>query len=161
MTMSNLLFISYLLNDDVHGLKMWLAAVGIMALLPIVASLLDLKTGIKKSKIVGNFKTTSYGLKKTRDKDLAYLLFYMMFAMIDSCLSFIVEWPLLCVFCAIAEVAIEAWSVHENMAVIRKDFHDPIDLMKAISSTYGVSDPEKMAEVFREIKKTKVEKLNG
>lgn len=153
--MKQLLFITYLLNGDTHGLQMWLAAVGIMALLPIIASLFDLRTGIKKSKIVGNFKTTSYGLKKTRDKDLVYLLFYLMFAMIDCCLSFIVEFPLLCVFCSIAEVAIEAWSIHENIAVINKDMHDPIDLMKAISCTYGINDPDKIAAIIGEIKKSK------
>ena len=67
--MEKTMFISYLLQQDLWGLKMWLAAVGIMSLLPIVASIFDLITGIKKSKAVGNFKTTSYGLKKTRDKD--------------------------------------------------------------------------------------------
>ena len=155
--MKQLLFITYLLNGDTHGLQMWLAAVGIMALLPVIASLFDLRTGIKKSKIVGNFKTTSYGLKKTRDKDLVYLLFYLMFAMIDCCLSFIVDFPLLCVFCSIAEVAIEAWSIHENIAVINKDMHDPIDIMKAISCTYGINDPDKLAIIFDKIQKSKEE----
>lgn len=141
-----------MLNGDIWGLKMWLAAVGIMALLPIIASIFDLKTGIKKSKVLGNFKTTSYGLKKTRDKDFIYLLFYMMFAMIDSCLSFLLPFPLLCVFCSISEVAIEAWSVHENLQVVNKDFHDPIEIMKAISNTYGINDPDKLAEIFDRIK---------
>ena len=151
----NFLFISYLLNGDLNGLKLWLAAVGIMALLPILASVFDLYTGIRKSKVVGNFKTTSYGLKKTRDKDLVYLLFYLLFAMVDSCLSFILPFPLFCIFCAVAEVAIEAWSVHENLFVIKKDVHDPIEIMKAISSTYGINDPEKIEAVFEKIRESK------
>lgn len=152
-----LLFISYLLSGDIQGLKMWMAAVGIMAVLPIFASIGDLMTGIRKSKVIGNFKTTSYGLKKTRDKDMIYLLFYVLFGMIDGCLSFILPFPLLCIFCAVAEVAIEAWSIHENVAVIKKDFHDPIEIMKAISSTYGVNDPEKLAVIFEKIKEEKNE----
>lgn len=153
--MEKTMFISYLLQQDLWGLKMWLAAVGIMSLLPIVASIFDLVTGIKKSKAVGNFKTTSYGLKKTRDKDFIYLLFYLLFAMIDSCLSFMLPFPLLCIFCAIAEVGIEAWSVHENLAIIKKDFHDPIEIMKAVSTTYGINDPEKIEAVFEKIRESK------
>ena len=94
-------------------------------------------------------------MKKTRDKYFIYLLFYLLFAMIDSCLSFMVPFPLLCVFCAIAEVGIEAWSVHENLAIIKKDFHDPIEIMKAVSTTYGINDPEKIEAVFEKIRESK------
>ena len=158
--MKQILFISYLLNGDIPAVGYWLAAVGIIALLVIIASVFDLRLGIKASKKVGQFKTTSFGLRKTISKDKDYMTFYFFAVLIDSCLSFILEFPVACACIAVAEILIEGVSVREKLAILRNDATDPLAVAKAVATAYGISDAEKIANVLKAVK-AKEAKENG
>jgi len=145
-----MLFINYLLSGDYPKVAIWLLVVAILAIIPNVASIFDLVTGIKASKRLGNFKTTSYGLRKTVGKDKEYLTYFFLFALIDCCLSFFIEMPILCIFCAIAETVIEVVSIRENMHKGQSDIHDPMELMKAIATAYGQDKADKIFDVIKQ-----------
>lgn len=146
--MAQVLFINYVFTENWHGLMVWFTVVGIMALLPIVASLFDLNYGIMKSKKMGTFKTTSSGLARTVSKDKSYLAFYFLASLIDACLSFFVSYPILCVVCAIAEVAIEMWSVHENFIAAKASGHDPLEVAAMIAKVYGADKLPELGELL-------------
>ena len=143
-----LLFINYIFHSDAHGLAMWFLVVGLVALIPNIASLVDLKTGINASKRLGQFKTTSFGLRETIKKDKDYMIYFVLMLLIDSCLSFFIDFPVLCIICAIAETAIELYSVRENMQkgrTLEDAPADPIGKMQQLVSLIG---PDKAQEVF-------------
>lgn len=146
--MMRLLFINYIFKEDFHGMAIWFVVVGIMALLPVIASFFDLRYGILKSKKMGTFRTRSSGLARTINKDKGYLAFYFMFALIDACLSFFVAWPVLCVICAIAEVGIELWSVHENFIEAKATGHDPLEVAAMIAKIYGADKLPELGELL-------------
>lgn len=159
--MKTTLFISFLLSGDTAAVGYWLAAVGIIALLVIVASVFDLRLGIKASKKVGQFKTTSFGLRKTVSKDKDYMTFYFFAVLIDSCLSFVLSFPAACVCVALAEILIEGVSVREKLAMLKKDVADPMAVAKAVATAYGINDAEKIAQVFKVITKQREAKDDG
>jgi hypothetical protein len=148
--MKEMLFINCIFNQDWHGLIMWFSVVAIMALMPIVASVFDLHYGILKSKKMGTFKTTSQGLKRTVDKDVTYLSFYFLITLIDGCLSFLIPFPILCVICAIAELLIEIWSIHENFAEARVKGHDPLDVAVMIAKVYGADKLPELGQILQD-----------
>lgn len=158
--MKQILFISHLLNGDIPAVGYWLAAVGVIALLVVVASVFDLRLGIKASKKVGQFKTTSFGLRKTIGKDKDYMTFYFFAVLIDSCLSFVLEIPVACVCVAVAEILIEGVSVREKLAMLKSGTTDPLAVAKAVATAYGISDAEKIAQVLKAVKAKEV-KDNG
>lgn len=147
-----LLFINYIFHSDAHGLAMWFLVVGLVALIPNIASLVDLKTGINASKRLGQFKTTSFGLRETIKKDKDYMIYFVLMLLIDSCLSFFIDFPVLCIICAIAETAIELYSVRENMQKGRTDYKpaDPITKMQQLVTLIG---PDKAQQVMDIISK--------
>ena len=146
--MKILLFINYIFTEDWHHLIIWFSVVGIMSLLPIIASIFDLRYGILKSKKMGTFKTTSSGLARTINKDKGYLAFYFLASLIDACLSFFISYPILCVICAIAEVAIEIWSVHENFMAAKASGHDPLEVAAMIAKVYGADKLPELGELL-------------
>ena len=151
--MKHLLFINYVINGDFEGLKWWSLAIGIMALLIIIASLIDLYYGICVSKAAGIFQTTSYGLRKTAEKDKGYLTLYAFGVLVDSCLSFFCAIPVSCAALAIGEILIEGVSVMENRKRAKIDINgNPLDVAKAVIKTFGISDAQKIEEVIAYIK---------
>ena len=151
--MKQMLFISYLLEGNIVGVQYWLAAIGIMAALVIIASGFDLHYGKLASKKKGIFKTTSYGLRKTVEKDKTYMSFYTFAVMIDCCLSFIVPFPVACVCVAVGEILIEGISVKEKMKQIGSDTQDPLEMAKAIATVYGITDAQKVLDAISEFQK--------
>lgn len=142
------LCISYMLDGDYHKVGIWLLAIAIMAIFVMVASVIDLYWGIRASKKIGKFKTTSYGLRQTASKDRVYLTLYFFAAMIDACLSFFVALPIASVLMCVAEIIIEGVSVHEKMKMLRSTDVDPLYVAKAIANTYGVHDAQKIHEIL-------------
>ena len=150
--MSMTLFIKPLIEGDVESVKYWALAIGIMALLVIMSSLVDLGWGIRASKACGNFKTTSYGLKKTVEKLVSYLSFFFLGVMIDACLGFFTPFPFACIIVAVAEILIETVSVYENRKRSKIGGEDPINVVKAVAKTFGITDAEKIKEILEMIK---------
>lgn len=146
------MFINHLVNGDLVMANMWGVAVGVMALMVIIASLIDLRFGIKASKAVGAYKTTSYGFRATVEKDVFYLAFYFMAVMIDGCLSFFLSVPIASVLCALAEIGIEAVSVYENQNRCKEGRTNPVNVAKAIAKSYGIKDIHKIELLVKAIK---------
>lgn len=152
------LCISYMLDGDYHKVGIWLLAIAIMAIFVMVASVIDLYWGIRASKRIGKFKTTSYGLRQTAGKDKVYLTLYFFATMIDACLSFFVPMPVAAVLMCMAEIMIEGKSVHEKMKMLRSTDVDPLYVAKAIANTYGVHDAHKIQEVLDTLEKCTTER---
>ncbi len=150
-----LLFISYIFTGNIHQLEMWFLVVGLMALIPNIASLFDLRTGINASKRLGNFQTTSFGLRKTIQKDKDYMIYFVLMMMIDACLSFFIDIPVLCIVCAIAETAIELYSVRENMQKGRTKEDAPADPLGKMQQLIGILGEDKAKQVFDVLAKNK------
>ena len=154
------IFISQLIHGDIQALKYWLLAIAIMGMMIVVATLIDLRYGRMASKVVGIFKTTSYGLRKTVFKNKDYLTFLMFAAIIDGCLSLFVELPFCSALVTIGVSLIEGLSVREKINAINKG-HDPIMAAKAIANAYGITDFHKIEDVIHEINKSKEAEENG
>lgn len=147
--MNILLFISYLLIADYQRIATWLLVAALLAFIPNIASFIDLITGIKASKRLGNFRTTSFGLRQTISKDRDYMTYYFLMLLIDCCLSFFIDFPVMCIFCAIAETIIEVISIRENMHKGRKNTHDPIEMMQSIATAYGQDKAQKIFDIIK------------
>ena len=146
----NLLFISYLFSGDFHKMAIWLLVAAILAIIPNVASIIDLKTGINASKRLGIFKTTSFGLRQTISKDRDYLMYFFLLFLIDCCLSFFIDFPVLCILCAVAETIIEVISIRENLSKGQTNNHDPIALMQTIATAYGDDKAQKIFDIIKD-----------
>ena len=146
----NLLFISYLFSGDFHKMAIWLLVAAILAIIPNVASIIDLKTGINASKRLGLFKTTSFGLRQTISKDRDYLMYFFLLFLIDCCLSFFIDFPVLCILCAVAETIIEVISIRENLSKGQTNNHDPIALMQTIATAYGDDKAQRIFDIIKD-----------
>ena len=158
--MKTLLFISHIINGDVESAKLWGLAIGLMAVMVLVASLMDLYFGIKASRAAGQFKTTSYGLRATAEKDVTYLMLYFLAAFIDACLSLWIKIPIACVLVAVGEIAIEGVSVWENRRRIKDGRADPLNVAKAMAKSLGIKDAHKIELLYETIRK-EIEKEKG
>lgn len=145
------MFISFMLDGDNRKVGIWLLAIAIMAILVVVASLIDLHWGIRASKRIGQFKTTSFGLRKTVSKDKCYLTLYFFAVMIDACLSFFVTVPIASILMCAGEIVIEGVSVHEKMQQLKSLDVAPLTVAKAIANTYGVQDAEKIHSIVEAV----------
>jgi len=148
--MMKMLFISYLLTGETSKIATWLLVSAVLAVIINVSSVFDLVTGIKASKRLGNFKTTSFGLRQTISKDRDYMMYYFLMFLIDCCLSFFVDFPVLCTLCAISEIIIEVISIRENMHKGRTDAHDPIALMQSLATAYGQDKADKIFNIIKQ-----------
>ncbi|MBN2787414.1 MAG: phage holin family protein [Paludibacteraceae bacterium] len=156
-----LLFIPELLAHNFDGFFTKLACVLGLWVLVLLASLVDLKTGIDASKRVGNFKTTSKGLRKTVTKDLSYFALLLMLLLLDFAFSYLsgkitfFEIPVCSILGVIVIVAIESWSVQENLKKGRgNDETSPDVLQKVIDITKELGD-DKVKAIINAIDKTK------
>ena len=159
--MNRTLFIKPLIEGDLQTVKYWGMAIGIMSLLVICSSLIDLGWGIKASKACGNFKTTSYGLKKTVEKLVSYLSFFFLGVAIDACLGFFTPFPIACILVAVSEILIETVSVYENRKRAKVGGEDPINVVKAVAKTFGITDAEKIKEILEFIKNNRENQQGG
>lgn len=155
------LFIKSLIEGDIESVKYWCLAIGIMAILVIVSSLIDLRWGIRASKACGDFKTTSYGLRKTVEKLEGYLSFFFLAVMMDACLSFFVAFPVACIVVAVSEISIEAVSVYEKRKQAKVGGKDPINVAKAVVKTYGITDVGKIEQIIKFIREEQQKQKGG
>ena len=146
------MFISHVIMGDTEGAELWALAVGLMALMVILSSGIDLYYGIRASKAAGCFRTTSSGLRATAEKDVNYLMLYFLAVFIDACLSMWITIPVACVLIAVSEIAIEGVSVMENRRRM-KDSDAPLSIAKAIAKTYGIKEAGKIQEIVKAVKK--------
>lgn len=128
-----LLFIPSLMEGNIDGFLTKTAIVVLIWLIPMIASIVDLITGIAASKRTGVIHTTSWGIRRTVRKDLQYLTLLFMMLLVDICLSALspymtfFEAPLLSIICTLGETVIEAMSVIENARKGREPEEDKID----------------------------------
>lgn len=160
------LFIGSVLNGAYSEFMVKVALVMLLWLLPILASIVDLITGIKASKATNNKrKLNSRGLRKTVSKDLGYITLLVVFFLMDFATSYLVTLvdvvPLFAIFrvpvftlgVSISLCAIEIWSVKENIEVIReKDIIPNKTLDKAIDivKILGEEKIGKVMDLLRE-----------
>lgn len=153
--MNTLLFIPSLLAGDTTACMVKVAVVVLLWLIVIIASMIDLATGIAASKRIGQHKTTSWGLRRTISKDLQYLALLVMLLLIDIALSALSPYlsiftiPILSVAGVITVTAVEFVSVIENTRKGKDKDEDVIDdvqqLAAAAIDAYG---EEKVKALF-------------
>ena len=157
--MSVLCFIPALLDGNYDAFFTKLSIVILMWLLVIVASMVDLITGIAASKRTGTKHTTSWGLRRTLSKDLQYLALLFMMLLIDIGLSSLGQYmsflsASLCSFITSAVIIIiEAISVAENTRKGKKPDEDKLDdihqLVANVVDTLGSEDTKKFLEALQ------------
>lgn len=131
--MRTLLFIPALLEGDVHGFMVKLAVMLFAFLFVMVASTVDLITGIAASKRTGTKRTTSWGLRRTLTKLLQYFAVFIVMLLLDMGLSVfspflaIFSVPLLSGLAVIGECVTEGISVLENTRRGRNKDEDKLD----------------------------------
>ncbi len=161
-----LLFVDTLIREDYHTLFIKIAIVMLLWLLPIVASLIDLFTGIKASKVSNNRrKLHSNGMRKTVYKMLGYLSLLIVFFLIDFATSYLATLsdivgffgvfrvPIFTLLSSVLLCAIEVWSIKENIEIINhseiipnKTLDKAIDLVRVL----GDDKIGRILEVLRE-----------
>ena len=82
-------FIPQLIDGNYNRFFEKLAVVVLMWFLVVVASCVDLITGIAASKRLGIFSTTSRGLRKTLTKNLSYFAVLVILLLMDVVLSYL------------------------------------------------------------------------
>lgn len=131
--MKTFLFIPALLAGDYHGFMVKIAVVVLLWMIVIIASIVDLSSGIAASKRIGRKRTTSYGLRRTLSKDLQYLTILAMLLAVDIALSSLTPYmaifniPLLSIIGTIAITVVETLSVIENTRKGRTEEEDKVD----------------------------------
>ena len=155
-----LLFIPSLLAGDTTACMVKVAVVVLLWLIVIIASMIDLATGISASKRIGQHKTTSWGLRRTISKDLQYLALLVMLLLIDIALSALSPYlsiftiPILSVAGVITVTTVEFVSVVENTRKGKDKDEDVIDdvqqLAAAAIDAYG---EEKVKALFAALQK--------
>jgi hypothetical protein len=121
------LFIPSLLTEDYRSFFIKLIIVFALWIIAITATIIDLKTGIDASKRLGNFKTTSSGLRQTLRKDFQYftlLIIALLFDVVFSYLTTLTDIfsflglfriPIFTILSVIIVLLIEFISVKENL----------------------------------------------
>ena len=85
----NLLFIPSLLSGDYKTFFLKLLIIIGLWILIFIATMIDLRTGIKASKARGKFKTTSKGLRQTLNKYKEYTSIMAIAIIVDFALSYL------------------------------------------------------------------------
>lgn len=153
--MKMLMFIPSLLAGDMDSFMVKIAVVVLLWLIVILASVVDLATGIAASKRVGQHRTTSWGIRRTIAKDLQYLALLFMMLLIDIALSSLSPYlgifstPILSVAGVAIITIVEFISVAENTRKGKNKDEDVIDdvqqLATAAIDAYG---EEKVKALF-------------
>jgi len=154
----NLLFIPSLLTGDYRTFFIKLIIVFALWLIVIVATLVDLRTGIAASKRKGNFRTTSKGLRQTLKKLFEYFTFLVIALLFDFVLSYLTTLvdiipflglfriPLFTIGSIVVILIIEGISVKENTEKSRgKDIITPEMLNSALNIIAALGDDKTKA----------------
>lgn len=162
------LFIPSLLSQDYKSFFIKLIIVFALWLIAIIATLIDLKTGIDASKRLGNFRTTSSGLRQTLKKDFQYftlliiaLLFDVVFSYLTT-LTDIISFlglfriPVFTIISVIIVLIIEFISVRENLDKGRKDIVPQELINKALEIISELGD-DKVKAISKILKPQKNE----
>jgi len=154
----NLLFIPSLLTGDYRTFFIKLIIVFALWLIVIVATLVDLRTGIAASKRKGNVRTTSKGLRQTLKKLFEYFTFLVIALLFDFVLSYLTTLvdiipflglfriPLFTIGSIVVILIIEGISVKENTEKARgKDIITPEMLNSALNIIAALGDDKTKA----------------
>lgn len=166
----NLLFIPSLLIGDYKTFFIKLSIVFGFWLIAVIASMVDLRTGILASKRIGNFRTTSKGLRQTMKKLFEYFTFLTIALLFDVVLSYLTTLtdivplfglfriPIFTIASVIIILIIEGISVKENTEKGRnRDFVSPEVMNKALDIIGSLGD-EKIKAIAELLKNKKDEK---
>jgi len=146
------LFIPSLLAQDYKSFFIKLIIVFALWLIAIIATLIDLKTGIDASKRLGNFKTTSSGLRQTLKKDFQYFTLLIIAFLFDFVFSYLTTLtdiisllglfriPVFTILSVVTVLIIEFISVRENLSKGRKDVVSPELINKALEIIGALGD---------------------
>lgn len=158
--MNTLLFIPSLMQGDYDGFIVKLGIILFLWIIVIAASIIDLISGIAASRRTGQKKTTSWGIRKTMQKDLQYFALLFVFLLLDIGLSALSPWlslfsvPLLSVIGVIAITGTEALSVAENTRKGRSKEDDKIDdIQQLVSTTVEMLGSEKTSQFLEALQK--------
>ena len=156
--MSTFLFIPALLEGDVHGFMVKLAVMLFLWLFVVIASGIDLVTGIAASKRTGTKHTTSWGLRRTLTKLLQYFAVFLVFLLLDigfsALSSFLAVFsvPFLSTLTVIGELITEGISIIENTRKGKNKDEDRIDdLQQLAAATVDAVGTEKLAAYLKAI----------
>lgn len=164
----NLLFIPSVLSGDYRTFFIKLIIVFALWLIAIVASLIDLKTGIDASKRLGKFKTTSSGLRQTLKKDFQYFTLLVIALLFDFVFSYLTTLtdiisflglfriPVFTIISVIITLTIEFISVKENLEKGKKQIISPELMNKALDIISELGDEK--VKAIANILKDKEEK---
>ena len=159
-----LLFIKSILQHDWYTLGVKLGYQALAWLLVLFACFIDLRTGIKASKVNKEFKTNSYGLRRTLRKFKDYMDVLLMAFIIDVFLSIfntmadsysflaIFSLPLVTIIIFIYTMATELISVLENKrkakgAIIFSP--DAIDAVNDLAKIIGIEGVVKLTAMVK------------
>jgi len=134
----------FIIEQAVHGkwdcVVVWCSVAVVSAIFMLIASIIDLYTGVKRAK-ANNEAVYSGGFRKTINKDINYYIIFFIAYFIDILASSFPFWelPYLSVLVAIACIVIEGKSVLENQRAIKENAADiPFeirDIIKNINAT--------------------------
>lgn len=159
----DLLFIPALLSGDYKTFFIKLIIAFALWMIAIVATSIDLKTGIDASKRLGNFKTTSAGLRQTLKKNFQYFTLLVIALLFDFVFSYLTSLtdifsffglfriPLFTIGSVIIVLIIEFISVKENLEKGRKEIISPEMMNKALEIIGELGD-EKIKAIAKILK---------
>lgn len=153
-------FIPQLIDGNYNRFFEKLAVVVLMWFLVVVASCVDLITGIAASKRLGIFSTTSRGLRKTLTKNLSYFAVLVILLLMDVVLSYLslkidfFNIPICSIAGVLVIIGIEAWSVQENVKRGRADSQAGVlDTATRIVSVLGDDKVKELVETLETARK--------
>ena len=158
--MNLLLFIPSLMDGDINAFMVKVGVVMFLWIVVIAASIIDLISGIAASRRTGMKKTTSWGIRKTLQKDLQYFALLLVLLLLDVGLSALSPWislfsvPLLSVIGVLAITGTEALSVAENTKKGRSKEEDKLDnIQQLVSRTVEILGAQKTGEFLEALTK--------
>ena len=158
--MNLLLFIPSLMEGDINAFMVKIGVVMFLWIVVIAASIIDLISGIAASRRMGVKKTTSWGIRKTLQKDLQYFALLLVLLLLDVGLSALSPWitlfsiPLLSVIGVLAITGTEALSVAENTKKGRSKEEDKLDdIQQLVSRTVEILGAQKTGEFLEALTK--------
>lgn len=158
MIMGITVFIPQLLERHYDVFFEKLAVVVLLWFLVVVASCVDLVTGIAASKRLGIFSTTSRGLRKTLTKNLSYFAVLVILLLMDVVLSYLslkidfFNIPICSISGVLVIIAIEAWSVQENVKRGREN--SSAGVLDTATRIVSVLGDDKVRDLVNALEKT-------
>jgi len=134
-------FIPSLLEGDFRSFAIKSGVVVLFWFIVIIASMVDLIAGIAASRRTGDYKTHSYGLRKTLIKDLQYFGVLVMLLLIDIVTSALGDYiaifqiPITSIAGVLCITIIEYLSVRENIQRGRTPEENKIDDVETMAKT--------------------------